>query len=77
MSKVQVLGPGCQKCQVLYERTLQAVKELGIDCDVEKISDINVILGLGIMSTPALVVDGTIRMHGQVPTVAQLREMLS
>jgi len=77
MSKIQVLGPGCQKCQVLYERTKQAVQEMGLECEIEKISDLETIIGFGILSTPALVVDGAVKMNGRVPTVAQLKEMLA
>jgi small redox-active disulfide protein 2 len=77
MSKIQILGPGCQKCQALYERTRQAASEMGIDCDIEKITDIDQMLSFGIMSTPALVVDGNVKVHGHVPTVARIKEMLS
>jgi len=77
MSKIQVLGPGCQKCQVLYERTKQAVQEMGLECEIEKVSDLETIIGFGILSTPALVEDGAVKMNGRVPTVAQLKEMLA
>jgi small redox-active disulfide protein 2 len=76
-SRILVLGPGCQKCQVLYERVKQAVQETGLECEVEKITDITTIVGLGILSTPALVVGGTVKVSGRVPTVAQLKEMLA
>ncbi len=77
MPLIQVLGPGCQKCQVLYERAQEAARELSLDCEIEKVSDIQAILGFGVMSTPALVVDGQVRISGRVPTVAQIKEMLS
>lgn len=77
MSMIQVLGPGCQKCQVLYERTKQAALELGLACEIEKVSDMQAILNFGILSTPALVVDGTVKVNGRVPTVAQIKEMLA
>jgi small redox-active disulfide protein 2 len=77
VSLIQVLGPGCQKCQVLYERVNQAVKEVGVDCQVEKITDMQMIVGLGVLSTPALVIDGAVRLSGRVPTVAQIKEMLA
>jgi len=77
MHKIQILGPGCQKCQSLYERTRQAASEMGIDCEIEKITDIDQMLSFGIMSTPALVVDGTVKVYGHVPTVARIKEMLS
>jgi small redox-active disulfide protein 2 len=74
---VQILGPGCPKCRSLYQRAVQAARELGIECDIRKVSDLDEILAFGIMSTPALVVDGTVRIHGRVPSVDQLKEMLS
>lgn len=77
MSIIQVLGPGCQKCQVLYERTRQAVEEIGRLCEVEKVTDIEKIVGFGVLSTPALVVDGTLKLQGRVPTVEQLKEILA
>ena len=77
MPKVLVLGPGCAKCQTLYERTKQAAQEIGLECEIEKVSDINAIIGFGVLSTPALVVDGTVKVSGRVPTVAQLKEMLT
>lgn len=77
MTRIQVLGPGCQKCKVLAERVTQAVRELGIECDIEKVTDINRIIEYGIMSTPALAVDGTVKAHGHVPTVEKIKELLS
>jgi small redox-active disulfide protein 2 len=77
MSMIQVLGPGCQKCQVLYERTKQAAQEIGLECQIEKVSDIEAIMSFGVLSTPALVIDGAVKITGRVPTVAQLKEMLA
>ncbi|MCC7141541.1 MAG: TM0996/MTH895 family glutaredoxin-like protein [Candidatus Eisenbacteria bacterium] len=77
MSTVQVLGPGCKNCQILYERTQQAAQEIGLSCQIEKITDMETIVGLGVLSTPALVVDGALRLQGRVPTVEQLKEILA
>jgi small redox-active disulfide protein 2 len=77
MPDILVLGPGCQKCQVLYERARQAAQELGLDCDIVKVSDMQAIIGFGVMTTPALVVDGAVKMSGRVPTVAEIKEMLT
>lgn len=77
MPKIQVLGPGCPKCQTLYERTKQAAAELGLACEIEKVSDLDRIVSFGILSTPALVVDGKVKLSGRVPTVAQLKEVLA
>ncbi len=77
MKSIEVLGPGCTNCKLLYERTRQAVQELGLDCEVEKITDLNVIVGYRVMSTPALVVDGQVKLAGRVPSVEQLKQLLS
>jgi len=77
MTTIEVLGPGCPKCQLLYERARQAAKELSLECDVVKLTDINTLLSYGIMTTPAMVVDGTVKVSGRVPTVEQLKEMLT
>jgi small redox-active disulfide protein 2 len=77
MTKIEVLGPGCQKCQLLYEHAKAAVELLGLDCTVEKVTDIRAIMSYGILSTPALVVDGQVKVSGRVPTAAQIQEMLS
>ncbi len=74
---IEVLGPGCSNCKVLYERTREAVRDLGLDATVEKISDLNVIMGYRIMATPALVVDGQVKVAGRVPSVEQIKEVLS
>ena len=77
MTKIQVLGPGCQKCKVLAERVTQAVQELGLECEIEKVSDIKAIISFGIMSTPALAVDGAIKVSGHVPSLDRIKELLS
>ncbi len=77
MKSIEVLGPGCSNCKVLYERARQAVQELGLECEVEKITDLNVIVGYRVRSTPALVVDGQVKLAGKVPSVEQLKELLS
>jgi small redox-active disulfide protein 2 len=77
MTRTQVLGPGCARCKVLFEHAELAAKELGLDYEIEKVTDIDTILAYGVMMTPALVVDGTVRLAGRVPTAAQLKEVLS
>ena len=77
MPKIEVLGPGCQKCQVLYERVTQAVTELGLECEIKKVTEVTALMDYGVMSTPAMVVDGAVKFHGRVPSVQQLKEMLS
>ncbi len=77
MKKIEVLGPGCANCKLLYERTQRAVQELGLEAEVEKITDLNVIMGYRVMTTPALVVDGEVKVSGRVPSLEQLKALLS
>jgi small redox-active disulfide protein 2 len=77
MKRIQILGPGCQKCRVLYEHTKSATEELGLECTIEKVTDIDAIVSYGIFTTPALVVDGEIKVAGRVPSASSLMEMLA
>ncbi len=77
MRRLQVLGTGCPKCKRLAENTEAAAKELGIEYALEKVSDINEIMKFGVMMTPALAIDGEVKVVGKVPGVAQIKEMLS
>lgn len=77
MKDVKVLGPGCPKCQELYDLTKKAVQETGVECQIEKISDITQITTFGVMMTPALVVDGQVKISGKVPSLDELKKMLS
>ncbi len=76
MKKIQILGTGCPKCKKLSENAEAAAKELGIECEIEKITDINEILKFGVMMTPALVVDGDVKSVGKVMSVDDIREAL-
>ena len=77
MKLVQVLGPGCPKCEKLKQNAETAVQELGIEATVEKISDINVITGFGVMMTPALAVDGEVKVVGKVVSTEEIKQLLS
>jgi small redox-active disulfide protein 2 len=77
MKKIQILGTGCAKCKTLAERTEQAVKELGLDGQIEKVTDIKEIMKFGVMMTPALVVDGVVKLVGKVPASEEIKAMLS
>ncbi len=77
MTYIEVLGPGCQKCQVLYQHAEQAAKELGIEFEIKKVTDISAIMGYGVMSTPALVVNGELKLSGRIPSAAQIKGFLS
>lgn len=76
MKEIKVLGPGCTKCRQLKEQTEKAVKELGLDCQVEKVTDIQQITSYGVMMTPALVVNGQVKVTGKVPSLDDLKKML-
>ncbi len=75
--KVEVLGKGCAKCNELEKRTRQALEELGQCAEVVKVEDMKTITGYGIMFTPALAVDGDVRVSGKLPSVEELKEILS
>lgn len=77
MTKIQVLGPGCAKCKVLFDHADQAARELGLEYEIEKVTDISTIMGYGVMTTPALVVNGEIKFAGRVPSAEQLKAVLS
>mgnify|MGYP001818032048 CR=1 FL=1 len=76
MKLVQVLGPGCTKCNQLQENAQSAVAELGVEASVEKISDIDVITGFGVMMTPALVIDGEVKAIGKVCSTEEIKQLL-
>ena len=73
---VQVLGPGCANCKKLAALAEQAVKETGVAAQVEKITDLNVIVGFGVMRTPALAVDGVVKIQGRVPRLEEIKAFL-
>ncbi|MGV8966549.1 MAG: thioredoxin family protein [Cellulomonas sp.] len=74
---IKILGPGCTNCVNLERVTRQAVVDLGMDAEIEKVTDYAAILGYGVMSTPGLVVDEKVVLSGRVPTAAQVRELLA
>ncbi len=76
MKTIQILGMGCPKCNKLYEQAEAAAKELGIEYKIEKVADINKITDMGVMMTPALAVDGVVKIAGRVPTVEAIKELL-
>lgn len=76
MKKIQVFGGGCAKCGILYQNAEAAAKELGLEYTIEKVSDFEKIAEAGVMSTPALAVDGTLKVEGRVPTVESLKALL-
>ena len=73
MKKIEILGMGWAKCNQLAERAKDAVKELGIDAEVIKVQDIKTITNYGVLVTPALVVDGVVKVAGKVPKVEEIK----
>ncbi|MBN2584501.1 MAG: TM0996/MTH895 family glutaredoxin-like protein [Planctomycetes bacterium] len=76
MKKLQVLGTGCPKCKKLAETAEAAAKALGLEYTLEKITDINEIMAFGVMMTPALAVDGVVKVVGKVPDVEAVKGLL-
>ncbi len=76
MKDLKILGTGCAKCQKLTETAEAAAKELGLDYEVEKVTRIDDIMAFGVMVTPALVVDGEVKVSGKVPSVEDVKAML-
>ncbi|MBE0501879.1 MAG: TM0996/MTH895 family glutaredoxin-like protein [Desulfuromonadales bacterium] len=76
MKKIQILGTGCAKCAKLAENTRAAAESLGLDYEMEKITELNQIIAFGVMTTPALAVDGKVLLTGKVPSAADLEKLL-
>ena len=75
--KIEVLGTGCPKCKKLAENAETAVKELGIEYEIEKVTEINEIMKFGVMVTPALAIDGQVKVIGKVPSPNEIKQMLT
>lgn len=71
-----VIGPGCAKCKTLAANTEQAAKELGLSYELNKVTDLKQIIALGVMMTPALAVNGTIKVVGKVPSIPEIKTIL-
>ncbi len=76
-TKLQILGTGCPKCNLLTEHAERAARELGLDFELEKVTEIGRILEFGVLATPALVVDGEVRVSGHVPSTPKLKQLLA
>ena len=77
MKKIQILGTGCPKCKLLFANAETAVKSAGLDAQIEKIEKIADIMKFGVMSTPALVVDGAVRSVGKVLSPDDIKKYLA
>lgn len=76
MLKIEVLGTGCATCNTLYKNTKKALEESGKTAEIVKVEHIPSIMKYGVMSTPALVIDGEVKSSGKPATVAEIIEML-
>ena len=75
--KIQILGTGCPKCKKTYENAQQALKDLDVCADLEKIEDLKAIMNFGIMVTPALAIDGEVKVAGKIPSVDEIKKLIS
>jgi small redox-active disulfide protein 2 len=75
--KLQILGTGCPKCKRLTENAEAACRDLGVDADVEKVTDIDKITSYGVLMTPALAVDGEVKSVGKVLSVEEIKVLVS
>jgi small redox-active disulfide protein 2 len=73
---IQILGSGCPKCKTLAANTETAVKELGVIAEIVKVTEIKEIMAMGVMQTPALVVDGVVKSSGRLLSPEQIKKML-
>ncbi len=77
MIRVQTLGAGCAACDRLAQNARRAVEELGMDAEIEQVGDIDVILGLKVLAVPALAINGHVTVNGGVPSVVEIKHMLT
>jgi len=74
--KIQILGTGCPKCKQLTANAEQAIRELGVSAEVEKVTDIKEIMKFGVMLTPGLAIDGELKSSGKVLSVGEIKKMI-
>jgi len=76
MKKVEILGPGCLKCKFVEKRVKETIEELGMNVEVKEVTDIGKIVEHGVMATPAVVVDGSVKSEGRIPTREEIEKWL-
>lgn len=74
--KIEVLGMGCANCKKLEENARKAVSESGVDAEIVKVAEIDKIVAYGVMSSPALVIDGQVKASGRIPSVEEIKKWL-
>lgn len=75
MTLIEIFGSGCRKCEVLQERAIEAARNTGLQADIVKVTEFDRMMARGILSTPALALDGQLKFQGQVPTVRALEDL--
>jgi len=76
MKKILILGSGCYRCNRLHQHAMAAVAELRIECEVEKVEDINEIVEYGVLNVPALIIDGEVKSQGKVLSIEEIKNLL-
>jgi small redox-active disulfide protein 2 len=74
--KIEILGSGCPNCKKLEENAKKAVSELGLNIEISKVAEIEKIIGYGVMSTPAIVIDGKVKASGRIPDAREIKTWL-
>jgi small redox-active disulfide protein 2 len=74
--KIEILGMGCASCNKLYQNAVEAVRLSGKEIEVTKVEDIKKIMGYGVLSTPALVIDGVVKTAGKLPKAEEIKEWI-
>lgn len=77
MKNIKVLGPGCPKCKTTYNNVLAAIKETGIEAEVEKIEDIVEMMKYDVLTTPVLMIDGKSVIKGRVADISEIKQLLT
>ena len=77
MKKIEILGTGCPKCKKLEDQAREAAAQLNLECDIVKVEDIQKIMAYGVMMTPALVVDGQVKVTGKVPSIDDIKQIIT
>jgi len=77
MHKIEVLGPNCSKCDNTFDKVKQVLDELKLEAELTKITDVFEIIDRGVNVTPALIIDGEIKLQGKVPSVDEIKKMLT
>lgn len=77
MKQIKVLGPGCPKCKTTYNNVLEAIKQTGIEANVEKIEDIMEMMKYDVLTTPVLMIDGVAKVKGRIADINEIKQLLT